>query len=263
MVVIFAALLSTVAAAAPTLSVTGSCPGVVDIDIGGLTPGERYAFLYGAGAGSDPLPSGPCAGTLTDLAGLRWAFTRVSADGTASLSPSLPDAACGQSIQVLDNTTCTLSPAVMLGDPVECDPLAAVDPPGLCPDACTGGCEDATCIIDCTSVSACQTDSLICPDGLNCQVRCWGQSSCQLSTIRCPATEGTCDIQCDGLSACQVMELDGGAGGLDLSCSFTSTCQGSDVRCGDGPCKGTCSGLSSGVDSFDCGASCDCTTDCL
>ncbi|MFT4621833.1 MAG: hypothetical protein ACI8PZ_000485 [Myxococcota bacterium] len=100
------------AANAQTLSMSGACPGPVAIDVTGLTPGGTAVFLAGtAGEGSDVIGVGACTGTVTGLAGLRF-MTRVSdddADGSLSFSPSIPDARCSTSIQVLDTATCTMS----------------------------------------------------------------------------------------------------------------------------------------------------------
>jgi hypothetical protein len=246
----------------PILSVSGECPGVVDLDISGLTPGGSYVLLHGIGAGSDVLPVGPCAGTSTGLSGMRYGFTAVSADGTASFLPTLPGGACSRSIEILDNSTCTLSGAVSVDVTGECSDRAVVGDP-VCPAECTGGCDGATCIMDCTGTSNCQVDVINCPDGLNCRVECHGTSSCQFTEITCPATDGRCDIECDGLSACQFLEVWGGAGETNIDCSFTSTCQIGEVTCGSGPCHATCPGAGASMEVHDCGSSCDCSTDCL
>ncbi|MFT4625443.1 MAG: hypothetical protein ACI8PZ_004111 [Myxococcota bacterium] len=99
------------AAGAQTLDMSGECPGVVDISISGFTPGGTAVFLFGAaGEGSDVIGIGSCAGTVTGLAGVRFA-ARVEADGAgnASFSPSVGDARCDTPVQVLDTSTCTLS----------------------------------------------------------------------------------------------------------------------------------------------------------
>ncbi|MFT4628800.1 MAG: hypothetical protein ACI8PZ_007496 [Myxococcota bacterium] len=110
---IYASLLlaSTVAYAGGGISLSGagSCPGDVDITITGATPGGSIAYLFGLGAGADVIPAGPCAGTVTGLAGLRWGFARPEDTGAVTWSPTLPDGVCSRSLQVLDVTTCTLS----------------------------------------------------------------------------------------------------------------------------------------------------------
>ena len=103
--------------AAPTLDITGTCPGPATIDITGVTPGGDIALLHGISAGSDVIPSGACAGLSSGLAGIRWAGNTTDADGDGAFlfAPSLGGAACARWVQVLDTTTCELSPVVELG----------------------------------------------------------------------------------------------------------------------------------------------------
>ncbi|MFT4626262.1 MAG: hypothetical protein ACI8PZ_004939 [Myxococcota bacterium] len=115
---------------AQSLSVDGACPGPATIDISGVTPGGDAVLLVGnSGLGSDVIPSGPCAGMATDLAGLRMG-TRLPGvdDGAWTFSPTLADAWCGRAIQVLDPATCSLSEAVLLdGGPGDGGGLSTLD----------------------------------------------------------------------------------------------------------------------------------------
>ncbi len=53
---------------APTVTVDGGvCPGVLNVDITGLTPGARFTFWAADSAGAFPIPTGPCSGTIVDL----------------------------------------------------------------------------------------------------------------------------------------------------------------------------------------------------
>jgi hypothetical protein len=106
-------------------------------------------------------------------------------------------------------------------------------PPASCPEACSGGCIDGVCVIDCGGLSACR-GTLECPDGIACRVECAGISSCQNTHIVCPA-DAPCDVQC----------------------SNTSACQGSQVTCGAGACTASCTGTSTST-ALQCGASCAC-----
>ena len=99
-------------ASAQSLSMPGDCPGVVDISVTGVTPGGDVRFLFGgAGEGDDVVGAGGCTGTVTGLAGLRPGpkVTDSDGDGALSFAPSLPGGACGNPVQVLDLTTCTVS----------------------------------------------------------------------------------------------------------------------------------------------------------
>ncbi|MFT4621726.1 MAG: hypothetical protein ACI8PZ_000378 [Myxococcota bacterium] len=104
------------AVAAPSLSVSGSCPGAINIDIAGLTPGANYSLMYGSGLGGDIVPYGPCTGTRTGLDGGRVGMVMSDADGSVSFSPTVPGGVCGMYIQVMDNSTCGLSSAEVVGD---------------------------------------------------------------------------------------------------------------------------------------------------
>ncbi|MFT4625609.1 MAG: hypothetical protein ACI8PZ_004277 [Myxococcota bacterium] len=263
--ILAALLLPATATAAPGLAIHGDCGGPIDVEGWGFEPGKsRVAIMFSmAGEGAAVIPAGPCAGVVTGLASITHPGNAPAGyDGTLSFSPDIGGRACGAAMQLLEIDGCALTNVAWVGGVLDCDDGVIVEPPGLCPPACTGGCDGATCRIDCSRISACQTDRLICPEGLNCEVACNGMSSCQDAEIQCPS-EGTCDISCGDTSACQSATIRGGSGGLALTCSATSTCQGGEVSCGDGPCEATCDGPASGLEVFDCGASCDCGTDCL
>ncbi|MFT4623398.1 MAG: hypothetical protein ACI8PZ_002054 [Myxococcota bacterium] len=108
-------LMLGVAVADPTLSVSGVCPGPIDIVIGDLTPRGRFAVLRGVGLDDDTLAAGPCAGLRTGLAGIRLQLVSSSDDGTAAFRPTLGADRCSAAIQVLDVVSCTLSEAVLFG----------------------------------------------------------------------------------------------------------------------------------------------------
>jgi len=125
----------TVSLAAPTLSLSGSCPGAVDFDITGATPGGSVAVLSASGPGSAPLPAGPCSELSgLDASGLTLRSKRTAdGAGDASFSPSIPVAACGAWVQVVDVATCTMSEALPISSTPDCsfvaDPDLAVGEP--------------------------------------------------------------------------------------------------------------------------------------
>jgi len=109
------------AASAQHVGTMGDCPGPVLIDVADITPGGDYTLFSGNGAGTDVLPAGPCAGTATGLSGLTMRMSG-SADGigAAALGPvDLPAGACGAWLQVLDSTTCELSPIAPVAETCE------------------------------------------------------------------------------------------------------------------------------------------------
>ncbi|MFT4621741.1 MAG: hypothetical protein ACI8PZ_000393 [Myxococcota bacterium] len=97
------------------LTLSGSCPGEFRVNVTDATVSGMVAVLVGTdGAGSDPVPAGPCAGLATELAGIRlvgglqvdWDF-----DGAHQLDLDVSGPRCGAVLQALDLGTCTLSPA--------------------------------------------------------------------------------------------------------------------------------------------------------
>lgn len=117
------ALALALAASAQTLTFDGVCPGEVEVAITGMTPGGDLAVLSGGGTGSDAIPGGPCAGTATSLAGLRLTtIVRASPDGSVSARPRISGGGCANPIQVVDLTTCAISPVAY--------PLLAADAEG-------------------------------------------------------------------------------------------------------------------------------------
>jgi hypothetical protein len=136
---------------------------------------------------------------------------------------------------------------------------------GSCPAACTGGCANGTCVIDCTGPRQCQGllgepkpvpgrasehdcagpgscsyADFSCEDGEPCSFECSGEDACSSAVIHCPTT-GACAVDCTGLTACAGMT----------------------VICGEGPCTITCAP----ADTFllrsvqGCGANCTNTCD--
>lgn len=100
--------------AGPVLAVTGTCPGVVNISGSGLTAGGPVAVVRGP-SGSFTVPSGSCAGLVLDIAApILVGVVPADASGDVNVSPSLPGAVCGSTLQMIDLTTCTASNSVIL-----------------------------------------------------------------------------------------------------------------------------------------------------
>lgn len=103
----------------PTLSLTGSCPGLMSLTVSGATPNRNVAVLYARNRGSVTIPQGyPCAGTRIGLgASVALAGSkRADGDGNATFSATVPLVACGNIfVQALDLTTCGPSNVVPIG----------------------------------------------------------------------------------------------------------------------------------------------------
>jgi hypothetical protein len=93
---------------------------------------------------------------------------------------------------------------------------------GSCPAVCSR-CVSDTCIIECDAPGECD-DRVICPPGLDCDVRCEFAGSCG-EGVQC--STGSCVISCDGAGSCD------GALDCDDACSCATTCDG------PGSCSGT------------------------
>lgn len=120
-------LLTSLAFAAPTTTISGTCPGPVTLTVSGLTRGAVWALLTSPRVGTTTVPSGTCAGTDVQLAnpGLSVMQRVVPPSGTFQISTTLPPSACGLHLQAIDLTTCTTSWPMDVGNPI-CNATANV-----------------------------------------------------------------------------------------------------------------------------------------
>ena len=98
--VLIALLLGTGALAQPGLTLSGTCPGPIQVDILGVTPGATVALLTGDAPGADAIPAGaPCGGNLSGLSGAKVMARLTDTDGDGALhqSANLPAGQCGRS----------------------------------------------------------------------------------------------------------------------------------------------------------------------
>ena len=107
--------------AAPTVAVSGSCPGEMSIDVAGLPPLGRHVLVASDTEGPYTVGSGACAGTEIALGPpfLLVASPRAGVDGTRSYSPTLSPDQCGMDVQVVDLSDCSVSPVVPVVEPVD------------------------------------------------------------------------------------------------------------------------------------------------
>lgn len=95
----------------PSLAVTGTCPGSLQLDVTGATAGGTVGFIYAFNTGSVTIPSGVCAGTQLGLDASAQLVGTATADGTglATLIGNAPAPACRGIVQAIDVSTCTTS----------------------------------------------------------------------------------------------------------------------------------------------------------
>jgi len=92
-----------------TLTVSGACPGTLDLAATGFAPGESLVVLSGNDVGNAALPAGPCAGVETGLSSSGFALratTTANAYGEWSMSPTLPAGVCSSQLQVVSSASC-------------------------------------------------------------------------------------------------------------------------------------------------------------
>lgn len=101
----------------PRLRLSGECPGLLGIEITGMTPNGIIAILIGFQTGSYEIPGGACQGTVLGLSGqgLRIAG-RVRADANGNFSSNHPagTAACGKYLQAIDARSCGTTNVVQI-----------------------------------------------------------------------------------------------------------------------------------------------------
>jgi hypothetical protein len=98
----------------PTLSVSGTCPGVMTLSGSGLTAGGPVAVVYGP-SGAFAVPGGSCAGLVLDISAPSLAAV-VAADaaGDVNVAPNIPGPLCGSTLQMIDLTACAATNSVVL-----------------------------------------------------------------------------------------------------------------------------------------------------
>ncbi|MHC4823231.1 MAG: hypothetical protein ACYTEP_04345 [Planctomycetota bacterium] len=98
------------ATASITMSVSGTCPGFITIDITGATPFSRVGIAYSASTGTFTVPSGPCTGTVLGLdSSSILVDLNTDAAGDTSISGTVSSGACGLSLQAVDLLPCLAS----------------------------------------------------------------------------------------------------------------------------------------------------------
>jgi hypothetical protein len=149
-------------------------------------------------------------------------------------------------------------------DAAACEPDPA--PPGAadCPDACTGGCADGVCTIDCVGQAKCEMiGAILCPQDYACVIVCEQLDACDSLAVWCP-DDYACELRCDeGKDACGDVVLHCGSASCTMACGDPATvCDGAQIQCGPGACSATCENPPGGPGATQpeilCGESCDC-----
>ena len=112
-------LMVAAVASAQSVSVTGTCPGTVEIVVEGATPDARVVMMASATGGSGLVPAGPCVGLQTSLAEGARRFGPILTDGSGriEISPELGTRQAQWLVQAIDLDTCTASePVSLCGD---------------------------------------------------------------------------------------------------------------------------------------------------
>ena len=92
------------------LRIGGTCPGIINVDWSGATPGRQQGIVYGANQGSTTIPNGACQGTILGVQGqLRLVNTIGTGSGSGSVNGNAGTAACGHFLQLVEGGTCSKS----------------------------------------------------------------------------------------------------------------------------------------------------------
>jgi len=177
---------------------------------------------------------------VTILCALGGCFTDFEIGGDASIGTSSGTAEPGTTdASANDTTTQGTLGGGEASSGVNENQCGEVTPgEGSCPPRCSGGCALGTCTIACHEESPCDDIDVVCPQGWPCVVLCDGPDACKQATIHC--SDSACELQCPEADSCDNLVM----------------------MCGTQSCNAWCGDEEAGVDEVDCGASCDCQTNC-
>ena len=97
--------LPSLALAAPGLSVTGTCPGEMEIAVTDVD-GPRFGLVWGTDEGADDAGLWYCGATATGLSGVGGVKYFRASLGAATLTPTISDSVCDMHVQVFDLSSC-------------------------------------------------------------------------------------------------------------------------------------------------------------
>jgi len=93
------------------LTVTGPCPGAVNVNWSSARPNVTLALIFAFNTGNFVIPFGPCQGTVLGLGSSQIQLVRTfnSGPGNGTLVSNAPRVACRRYIQMHDLPACDLS----------------------------------------------------------------------------------------------------------------------------------------------------------
>jgi len=93
--------------AAPSITISGDCPGGLTVSVSGATPSGSIALVGSSEVGSTIVPGGPCAGIELELEnGKLLTGFLTDSTGAKSFQRSISGGFCGFSLQAVDYVTC-------------------------------------------------------------------------------------------------------------------------------------------------------------
>jgi len=93
-----------------TVSVAGTCPGPMSIELSGLTPNASVLLAASRDRGVTVIENGPCIGRVLERPSSSLIVPlSTNGAGDATLSPTLSAGACDFSFQVYDPTSCAIT----------------------------------------------------------------------------------------------------------------------------------------------------------
>jgi hypothetical protein len=95
-----------------TLTVTGSCPGTVNVAWSGATPNKQQGIVFASSTGNLVIPSGPCQGTQLGLSAqnIQLVNTIPTGNGAGNVNGQTNQGACSGHLQLVTvNTPCETS----------------------------------------------------------------------------------------------------------------------------------------------------------
>jgi hypothetical protein len=99
-------------ASLPSLSIEGSCPGLVEITVAGATPRGRLALvLHDPGVAEANPPACQDGGVETGRGGGLLSMSGADGSGALAVQRSVPAPFCGRLLRAVDAATCRQSPA--------------------------------------------------------------------------------------------------------------------------------------------------------
>jgi hypothetical protein len=136
-------------ASAQDLTVTGTCPGTLDVTVTGATANRTVVLVAGFPGGSGVLAGGACAGTVVDVGNpIVRGNAKADAAGTVIMNPTVPTQSCGRALQGVDLATCATTPPARIPECAD-DDLDGVS-------TCRGDCDDSDSAVHPGAVEVCE-----------------------------------------------------------------------------------------------------------